>query len=68
MAMVSGLQKNLKGKNMNASKKISTNKKPKPVGLLDPNFRYISASNTDITQTWRRFGWKPVEKPIGKPR
>lgn len=39
-------------------------KKPKPQtgGLLDPKFKYVPAVATDVQATWRRFGWKPLEK------
>ena len=29
--------------------------------LLDPTFRYTPSSRTDVTQTWRRFGWTPAQ-------
>lgn len=28
--------------------------------LWDPRFKYIPASKTDITTTWRRFGFRPT--------
>jgi len=33
--------------------------------LLDPRFKYVPATSTDITTTWRRFGFdarKNVER------
>jgi hypothetical protein len=29
------------------------------VGLLDGR-EWIPANNTDVTRTWRRFGWRPL--------
>ncbi len=28
--------------------------------LLDPRFRYVPATQTDILTTWRRFGFRPT--------
>lgn len=32
-----------------------------PTSLLDPEFRYIPSAQTDVTRTWRRFGWTPPD-------
>lgn len=29
--------------------------------ILDSNFKYYCAANTDVQRTWKRFGWTPVE-------
>jgi hypothetical protein len=47
---------------MNSQKK--SEHEPKPVGLLDPKFKYVPAAATDVTQTWKRFGWKPIEQRL----
>ena len=42
---------------------IAPTKSPtRPTRLLREGFDYVPASRTDITQTWRRFGWSPKEK------
>ena len=28
--------------------------------LTHPSFTYCPAAKTDITKTWRKFGWKPL--------
>lgn len=28
--------------------------------LLDESFKYVPAAQTDITQTWLRFGYRPT--------
>ena len=30
--------------------------------ILNKDFKYVPAAATDITQTWRKFGWKPIER------
>ncbi|MGB8437649.1 MAG: hypothetical protein WCE38_25680 [Burkholderiales bacterium] len=30
------------------------------LSLLDPSFRYVPAVATSVTETWRRFGWRPT--------
>ena len=34
----------------------------RPTKMLAQGFDYVPASRTDITQTWRRFGWTPTVK------
>ena len=29
--------------------------------ILNKDFKYVPAAATDVTQTWRRFGWTPTE-------
>lgn len=35
--------------------------------ITHPAFKYVPAAKTDITQTWRRFGWTPIEE-VQPPR
>jgi len=30
-----------------------------PFNIANPNFNYIPANKTDVTQTWRKAGWVP---------
>lgn len=36
--------------------------------LLDPRFKYVPSSATDITATWRRFGFKPTTEADRRAR
>lgn len=33
----------------------------RPQTLLDQNFKYVRSEATDVTQTWKKFGWTPIE-------
>jgi hypothetical protein len=35
------------------------------VGLLEGR-EWIPANNTDVTRTWRRFGWRPIAEIIAE--
>ena len=30
----------------------------RPVGILNKDFKYVPAAATDVTQTWRKFGFR----------
>lgn len=31
-------------------------------GICDPNFVYHNSASTDVTRTWRKFGWTPINE------
>ena len=52
---------------MNTNKKlvsIPAQKLQPPVrpSLLDPRFIYVPANLTNVQDTWRKFGWKPLSE------
>ena len=34
--------------------------------ILDKDFVYTNAAQTDITQVWRKYGWKPKNEILHK--
>jgi hypothetical protein len=36
--------------------------------LLDPSFKYIPAARTNVTETWRRFGFRPTTEAERRSR
>lgn len=42
-------------------------RRPHYLSLLDPSFKYVPAAATDVQQTWRRYGWTPVERKRDMP-
>lgn len=34
----------------------------------DPAFVYYDAASTDVTRTWRKFGWKPLDEIKGEEK
>jgi hypothetical protein len=35
---------------------------PERFGLCDPDWVYVPAAATDVTKTWRKHGWTPLEE------
>ena len=35
---------------------------PEKHGLMNPNFEYTPAAATNVQNTWRKYGWKPLEQ------
>ena len=53
-------------------KVVDKRSKPKteyrPTSILDPKFEYTSAAATDVTRTWKRFGWTPPSEAKSEVR
>ena len=32
--------------------------------ILDRKFRYVPSVATSVADTWKRFGWRPRQKPV----
>jgi len=30
----------------------------------DPDFKYYGAASTDVTRTWRKYGWTPIAEQM----
>lgn len=43
------------------NKNTPTPQVPK-VPLTNPEFEYVPSMKTDITKTWRKFGWVPLKE------
>lgn len=43
---------------------IAVSPAPQP-NILNPEFKYTSSVDTDITKTWAKYGWTPKEKRHG---
>ncbi len=32
------------------------------MNILDRRFKWVPARDTDVTQVWRRYGWRPLSE------
>lgn len=35
---------------------------PAAVSIYNPNFEYTAAAQTDVTRTWKKYGWEQPDK------